>query len=221
MGIYKYSFYNSPNIGIFVKCNDSLIILPFGFAPTKTKKLMNYLELSNKVNTSIGGTRLIGPMIAINNNGILVPSTTSDEEIDVLKQASGINVEKLNSKYTAIGNLIAVNDHGAIVSPILKDVSKQIQNALDIPIHVMTISGFIQTGTIIVPSNSGAIVHPNATDEEIKTISDVLHVDVEPATINGGIPFLSSGIIVNSKSLIVGNLTSGPELIMLSRAFKM
>ena len=36
LGIYKYAFYKSPNIGIFVKCNDHFIVLPLGFAPTKT-----------------------------------------------------------------------------------------------------------------------------------------------------------------------------------------
>jgi len=64
------------------------------------------------------------------------------------------------------------------------------------------------------------VVHPKATEEEIKIISEVLHVEVEPATVNSGIPFLSSGIVANSKSVIVGSLTSGPELIMISRAFK-
>jgi translation initiation factor 6 len=51
-------------------------------------------------------------------------------------------------------------------------------------------------------------------------ISEILKVDVEPATINGGIPYLSSGIIANSNSVVVGSLTTGPEFIMLSRAFK-
>jgi translation initiation factor 6 len=84
----------------------------------------------------------------------------------------------------------------------------------------MTVGGYIQTGTMIVATNAGAVVHPKATEEEIKVISEMLQVQVEPVTINGGIPFLSSGILANSKSVIVGTLTSGPELIMLSRIFK-
>jgi len=44
-------------------------------------------------------------------------------------------------------------------------------------------------------------------------------VNVEPATINGGIPFVSSGILANSNAVVVGNLTSGPEIMMLTRAF--
>jgi translation initiation factor 6 len=39
-------------------------------------------------------------------------------------------------------------------------------------------------------------------------------------TVNGGMPFLSSGVVSNSKAVVVGNLTSGPELIMLSRIFQ-
>ena len=220
MGIYKYAFYKSPNIGIFVKCNDHFIVLPLGFAPTKTTMLSKYLEVTDNIYVSIADTRLLGPMMVMNNNGILVSYITSDEEINILKEKSQLNVERLKSKYTAIGNLIATNDHGAIVlSPLCSDVKTQIQDVLGVSVISMSISGFIQTGAMIVATNKGAAAYPNASDDEIKTISDILNVNVEPVTINGGIPFLASGIIANSKSVVVGNMTSGPELIMLSRAF--
>jgi translation initiation factor 6 len=219
LGIYKYAFYKSPNIGIFVKCNDQFLVLPLGFAPTKTTMLSKYLDVSDIIYVSIADTRLLGPMMVMNNNGILVSSITSDEEINILKEKSQLNVERLKSKYTAIGNLIATNDHGAIVSPLCNDVKTQIQDILGVSVISMSISGFIQTGAMIVATNKGAVAYPDASDDEIKTISDILNVNVEPVTINGGIPFLASGIIANSKSVVVGNMTSGPELIMLSRAF--
>jgi len=219
LGIYKYAFYKSPNIGIFVKCNDNFIVLPLGFAPTKTNRLSQYLEVTDTIYGSIADTRLLGPMMVINNNGILVSYIASDEEINILKEKSQLNVERLKSKYTAIGNLIATNDQGAIVSPLCNDVKTQIQDILGVSVTSMSISGFIQTGAMIVATNKGAVVYPNASDDEIKTISNILNVNVEPVTINGGIPYLASGIIANSKSVVVGNMTSGPELIMLSRAF--
>lgn len=202
-----------------MKCNDQFIVLPLGFAPTKTTMLSKYLEVTDNIYVSIADTRLLGPMMVMNNNGILVSSITSDEEINILKEKSQLNVERLKSKYTAIGNLIATNDHGAIVSPLCNDVKTQIQDILGVCVISMTISGYIQTGAMIVATNKGAAAYPNASDDEIKTISDILNVNVEPVTINGGIPFLASGIIANSKSVVVGNMTSGPELIMLSRAF--
>ena len=202
-----------------MKCNDQFIVLPLGFAPTKTTMLSKYLEVTDNIYVSIADTRLLGPMMVMNNNGILVSSITSDEEINILKEKSQLNVERLKSKYTAIGNLIATNDHGAIVSPLCNDVKTQIQDILGVSVISMTISGYIQTGAMIVATNKGAAAYPNASDDEIKTISDILNVNVEPVTINGGMPFLASGIIANSKSVVVGNMTSGPELIMLSRAF--
>ncbi len=221
MGIYKYDVYKSPNIGLFVRANDRIIIVPFGFAETKTAKLMEFLQVEDEVYTSVGGTRLIGPMAVMNNNGILVPSIASDNEIDILRKASSLNVERLKSKFTAIGNLISTNDNGALVSPLFKgEIDHQVQDVLGVPVHSMTVGGFIQTGSMVVSTNTGAAVHPKCTEEEIKVISEALQVEVEPLTINGGTPFLSSGIVANSKSVIVGSLTSGPELIMLSRAFK-
>ena len=221
MGIYKYDVYKSPNIGLFVRANDRIIIVPFGFAETKTTKLMEYLQVEDEVYTSIGGTRLIGPMAVMNNNGILVPSIASDDEIDILRKASGLNVERLRSKFTAIGNLISTNDNGALLSPLFEgEIDQQVQDILGVPVHSMTVGGFIQTGSMVVSTNTGAVVHPRCTEEEIKVIAEALQVEVEPVTVNGGVPFVSSGIIANSKSVIVGSLTSGPELIMLSRAFK-
>lgn len=208
-------------MGIFAKSNDKLVLLPHGYAETKLKKITEILE-SEPLFVSIAGNRIIGPMVVLNNTGMILPSTASDDELIYLKSITGLNVAKLDSKYTAVGNLISANDKGAIVSPLFKnELDKQIGDVLGVEAHTMSVADFNQTGSIIVTTNTGAAVHPKATEEEIKIISSVLKVEVEPLTINGGIPYLSSGIVWNSKSLIVGSLTTGPELIMLSRAFKM
>ena len=221
MGIFRYDVYKSPNVGIFAKSNDSVVLLPYGYAETKSKKLIEYLEV-NPIFVSIAGNRIIGPMVALNNNGMILPSLASDDEIRYFKQMTGLNVIRLDSKLTAIGNLISANDHGAIVSPLLKgEFDKQIEDTLGITVYTMSIADFNQTGSVIVANNFGAAIHPKASEKEIEIVSSILKVDVEPLTINGGIPYLSSGIICNSKSLVVGSLTTGPELIMLSRGFKM
>jgi translation initiation factor 6 len=221
LGIYRYDIYKSPNIGLFAKINDRIMILPFGVPSTKTTKLLDYLQIDEKVFGSIAGTRIIGAMMVMNSNGILVPATALDEEIQILRQASGLRVERLKTKFTAIGNLISSNDKGAIISPLFEnEVLEQVQDVLGVPTNSMTVGGYVQIGSAIVATNLGAAVHPKATDEEIKNISDILKVPVEPVTVNGGIPFLSYGMLANSKSVIVGSPTSGPELVMISRIFK-
>lgn len=221
MGIFRYDLYKSPNVGIFAKSNDSIVLLPYGYAETKSKKLIDYLQVE-PVFVSIAGNRLIGPMVVLNNKGMILPSLASDDEITYLKQMTGLNIGRLESKHTAVGNLISANDYGAIVSPLFKgEFDKQIEDILGTNVHTMAVADFNQTGSMIVSNNHGAAIHPKASEKEIETVSSILKVDVEPLTINGGIPYLSSGIICNSKSMIVGSLTTGPELIMLSRGFKM
>ncbi len=68
-------------------------------------------------------------------------------------------------------------------------------------------------------NNFGGIIHPETEEEDIKKISNILGVNIEPATINGGTPFVSSGILANNNAVVVGNLTNGPEIMMLTRAF--
>ena len=220
MVIHKYDVYRSPNVGLFVRTNNDTLLLPFGFAETKAKKLKEYLDVEKIIHVSIAGTRLIGPMTVMNNNGILLPSTVSDDEIRILKQ-TGLNVDRLKSKFTAVGNLISANDKGALVSNLFKgEADQNIKDILGVPLQTFSIGGYVQVGSMIVATNAGAIVHPIANDSEISRISEILQVEAEPATVNGGSPFLSSGIIANFSSVIVGNLTTGPELIMISRALK-
>ena len=218
--IHKYDVYRSPNVGLFVRTNNDTLLLPFGFAETKAKKLIEYLDVEKIIHVSIAGTRLIGPMTVMNNNGILLPYTVSDDEIRILKQ-TGLNVDRLKSKFTAVGNLISANDKGALVSNLFKgEADQNIKDILGVPLQTFSIGGYVQVGSMIVATNAGAIVHPMANDSEISRISEILQVEAEPATVNGGSPFLSSGIIANFSSVIVGNLTTGPELIMISRALK-
>ena len=218
--IHKYDVYRSPNVGLFSRTNNDTLLLPFGFAETKAKKLKEYLDVEKIIHVSIAGTRLIGPMTVMNNNGILLPYTVSDDEIRILKQ-TGLNVDRLKSKFTAVGNLISANDKGALVSNLFKgEADQNIKDILGVPLQTFSIGGYVQVGSMIVATNAGAIVHPLANDSEISRISEILQVEAEPATVNGGSPFLSSGIIANFSSVIVGNLTTGPELIMISRALK-
>jgi translation initiation factor 6 len=220
MGIHKYDVYRSPNIGIFLKANDNFLFIPKGFANSKAEKLEDFLG-AKIVNTSIAHTRLLGPLMVTNNNGIIVPRITEDQEVLDLKKATGMNVAKLEAKLTAVGNLIVANDKAAIVSTLLHgETLKEIRDILDVPIECMNIASYHQVGAMIVSTNTGAAVHPKASEKEIDIIKETLNVDVEPVTINGGVPIVAAGMIANSRSIVVGSLTTGPELIMLSRAFK-
>jgi len=217
--IFKYDVYSGSNIGIFTSVNDKFLFVPNGFAKTKAENLAHYLQ-TEYLMTPVANTRLLGVLMVLNNHGILLPGTSSPEEIANLRKCTDLNVKILDTKHNALGNLICVNDKGGVISPIIeKEYIKEIEDTLDIEVIQKRIAGFHQVGAVMKANNLGGIIHPEADEEDIKNFSNVLGVNIEPATINGGIPFVSSGILANSNAVVVGNLTSGPEIMTLTRAF--
>ena len=219
MDIIKYDVYRGSNLGVYISVNDSVVLLPMGFAQSKAEKLAKYLDVEI-LYTSIANTRLIGSLCVLNNKGILLPKTAFANEYELLKKETDLEVGVLDSKFTALGNVICTNDKGAVVSPWLSDKDCQtISDVLGVETIQKKIAGFNQTGAVMVANNSGAAIHPEADEEDMKTFANVLGVKVEQSSINNGIPYVSSGILANNNSIVVGSLTTGPEIMMLTRAF--
>ena len=219
LDIIKYDVYSGPNIGIFTSVNDKFVFIPNGFAKTKAENLARYLQ-TEYIMTPVANTRLLGILMVLNNHGILLPKTSSPDEIANLRKCTCLNVKILDTKYNALGNLICVNDKGGVISPFIeKEFIKEIEDVLDIEVIQKKVAGFHQVGAVMEANNLGGIIHPEADEEDIKNFSNVLGVNIEPATINGGIPFVSSGMLANNNAVVVGNLTNGPEIMMLTRAF--
>ncbi|MFQ5496685.1 MAG: translation initiation factor IF-6 [Nitrosopumilus sp.] len=219
MDIIKYDVYRGPNIGVYTRVNDSIVLLPMGYAETKAKKLAKDLDVKYLF-TSIANTRLIGALCIMNNKGILLPKTAYQDEFDFIKNETDLEVGVLDSKLSALGNVICANDKGAVVSPWMSSEDCQtISDVLGVETLQKKIAGFNQTGVVMVANNSGAVIHPEADEEDMKTFSNLLGVKIEQSTINNGIPYLASGILANNHSIVVGSLTTGPEIMMLTRAF--
>lgn len=219
MDIFKHDVYRGSNIGVYAATCDSHVFLPRGYAAQKVKQISEYLKVK-AVLTSVSGTRVLGVMMVANNTVILVPATITDSEIVWLTESTDLEVRVLESKYTALGNLVCANDRGAIVSPEVPraDVAA-IGDALGVETVQTRIAGYHQTGATVVANSHGCVMHPESSDEEVALVSDVLKVHVEVASINGGVPIVSSGLLVNNNSIVTGTLTSGPEIMMLTRAF--
>jgi translation initiation factor 6 len=219
LDIFKYDVYRGPNIGLYTGVNDKHVFVPNGFAKSKANNLSDYLK-AECIFTSIANTRLFGVMTVVNNQGMLLPSNASPHEYEHIKKSTDLNVDVLDSKYNALGNLICANDKGAVVSPMIpKQKMKKIEDVLGVEVIQKKIAGYHQVGVMAVATKHGGVIHPETDDSDIKTISDVLGVNLEPATINGGIPYVHSGILANNHALVVGNRTTGPEIMMLTRAF--
>ena len=218
MGLHLIDVYRSPNIGVFMKANDSVLLVPKGLAQTKSDKLSGNLGVE-AVATSIGESRLLGPLVSMNGKGILVSRLAEPNELREVESATGLRVGRLESRFTAVGNLVATNDKKALVSPILEPRAvSQVQDVLDVDVERMAIQEYIQVGALVVATNKGAAVYPGLDEQEVDKVGRALGVEAYPTSVNRGVPFVASGIVANSRNALVGTQTTGPELVFITRA---
>ena len=198
MGLHLIDIYRSPNIGVFLKGNDRFLLVPKGLAATKSDKLCDGLGVT-AVPASIGESRLLGALASMNGNGIMV--------------------SRLDSKLTAVGNLVVANHRRALVSPALdaKAVS-QVRDVLGTEVERTPIGEYHQVGTFVVATNSGAAVYPGLEEKDVERIGALLGVDAYPTSVNSGVPYVASGLVANSRNAVAGTQTTGPELVFITRA---
>ena len=189
----------------------------------RTRKQRSLAELLNSsiVSASVAGSRLLGPLAVLNNKGMVVSRLADDEEVRHLSSVTGLKCNEARVPLYVRGKS---DSRPTITERIISDVfseesAKDVERILEVPVKRIRIGNYIQVGAMISCTNSGAIIHPIATEEEINIIGKILGFDPEPATVNGGVPFVGSGFVGNSKSILVGALTRGSELVILGRAF--
>ncbi len=218
MGLHLIDIYRSPNIGVFLKANDKFLLVPKGLAQTKSDKFCQSLGVA-AVPTSIGESRLLGPLVSMNSNGILVSRLAEDVEVSEIQAATGLNVSRLDSKLTAVGNLVVAHDRCALASPLLDSRAlSQVKDVLGTEVERTPIGEYHQVGSFVVATNSGAAVYPGLDEKEVGRLGSLLGVDAYPTSVNSGVPYVASGLIANSKNAVAGSQTTGPELVFITRA---
>ncbi|MEM1519226.1 MAG: translation initiation factor IF-6 [Pyrobaculum sp.] len=208
--------YGSSSIGVFIAANNLLTFLP-NDVPEKVEDVVRNTLKTTIVRFSIAKSPLLGIFLIVNDNGVLLPSLTLEEEIKIIK-AMGLNVEVLNTKYTAISNLILASNRVALVSPLLEpQLRKKVGDVLGVEVVVDSIANNPLVGALAVVNSRGVLVAPEATDADLKKISEYFKTRVDVGTINKGKSFLRGGIVVNDKGALVGDETAGPELMRISQ----
>jgi translation initiation factor 6 len=169
--------------------------------------------------TNIGGCRLVGILVAANSNGMVLPSIIRDHELKVIQDSLETKVRVLQERWTALGNLVLANDNGAVIHPgAPESLAKAVAETLGVEIVTSSIGGLPYVGSLAVATNKGVLAHHSITDHERAVIEKTLKVPVEPGTINGGVPYIRAGLLANTKGAVVGPLTSGPELMAITRS---
>lgn len=72
---------------------------------------------------SIANSSIIGRLCVGNKHGLLVPASITDEEWNILSKSlpADVDLRKIDSKFSALGNVIVCNDHVALVHPDIEN----------------------------------------------------------------------------------------------------
>lgn len=207
--ISKANFNSSPHIGIFCTVTDQLAVVP----PAITQRFEDTIRETLRVDvvkTTLSNTSLIGIFSVANSKRIIVPNILEKSELKTLRDHFP-EVIVLADKYTAVGNLVAMNDHGTVCSRYLQGA---VSDALG-----MSVAGSDLVGSIVFATNKGFLCHRDASAKELKELEGILKVKGAPTTVNFGDPFVKPGLLGNKNGVIAGSLTSGPELNRIDDVF--
>ncbi|MEM3363921.1 MAG: translation initiation factor IF-6 [Candidatus Micrarchaeia archaeon] len=213
----KLNFYGNPYIGVYAKASDRVALIPQDALDKFEDSIRQRLKVE-VYRATIASSGILGIYTAMNSNGIVVPNLAYKDEVHALRKETGMNVCQLDTKSNAIGNVICCNDKGAIVSDLLeKSNIKKIEDCLGVEAVQLRIAGFATVGVACIATNKGLVAHNNISDDELKQIEEVLGVDGINSSVNMGFPFPAYGIVANSNGYVVGEKTSGIELMRIER----
>lgn len=217
MPLIQLDLNGSPYVGVFARASDRVVIVPPSVPESVLAELQRALGVP-VVPLGIGGSNIVGSVVAMNSNGAVVADFADDEEIAALERA-GLKVGRVAGKYNAAGNNILANDHGAYLNPdFSKQAEKSVADILGVPCERGTLAGLKTVGSAAVVTAKGVLCHPKTSDEEMDLLEKLFKVEADIGTVNHGAPFIGAGLVANSKGAVAGTATTGPELNRIENA---
>lgn len=218
MPLERLRILGNPNIGVFICASNKYALIPKGVTSQAKRKISDILNVE-VIETQVAGTPLLGVFLVCSDNVVLVPGIMRDEEVNHLREV-GLRVAIIESKHTALGNVVLHNSKAALLSTELsEDEIKLIVNSLGVEkFKVSKIANMTAVGSVAVITDKGAVVHPDVGDDELRFISEFFNVNADIATVNFGVAFIKTGLVANNYGALVGERTTGPEIMRIMKA---
>ncbi len=176
------------------------------------------------LHATIAGCRFVGRTTVGNIRGLLVPNTTTDQELQHLRNSipEKVVVQRIEERLSALGNVISTNDHVALIHPDTdRETEEIISDVLGVEVFRQTVGGQALVGSYAKFTNQGGMVHPRTTIQDMEELSSLLQVPLVAGTVNRGSDVLGGGMIVNDWCAFCGLDTTGTEISVLESIFKL
>jgi len=221
----RIQFEGNNEIGVFSKLTNAYCLVAIGGTANFYSLFESELsETIPVVHTSIAGCRIIGRMTVGNRNGLLVPSTTTDQELQTVRNSlpDSVKIQRVEERLSALGNVISCNDYVALVHPDLdRETEEIIQDTLGVEVFRQSVAGNVLVGSYCVFTNQGGIVHPKTSTNEQDELSSLLQVPLVAGSVNRGSEVLGAGLVANDWSLFCGLDTTATEISLLEAVFRL
>ena len=208
---------NNPNVGVFVIATDDYAIVPYTLLDEKADIIKEALDV-DIVKASVSGSNLIGSLAVANSNGIIVSPHVLDREVKQFEEL-GLNVGIVPGQYSALGNIVAANDKGALASHFLSTKALEvIEETLDVNAVPYHIAEMDIIGSLVQVTNKGFLASKYASEAEVDFASEVFGVEGDIGTVGRGISLIGACSIANSNGAIVAKDSTGPEMARVEEA---
>lgn len=221
----RCQFENSNEVGVFAKLTNAYALVALGgsenFYSVFEAELSDHIPV---VKASIAGTRLVGRLTAGNRNGLLVPNTTTDQELMHIRNSlpDEVVVQRIDERLSALGNCVVTNDYVALVHPdIDRETEEIVADVLGVEVFRQTIAGNVLVGSFGTFTNQGGLVHPQTSVEDLDELSSLLQIPLVAGTVNRGSDVIGAGLVANDWSAFTGLDTTSTELSLIDSVFKL
>jgi translation initiation factor 6 len=168
--------------------------------------------------------RLTGGVVHRNRKGLLVPTSTTDQELQHLRNSlpDEIRIQRIEERLSALGNVIVSNDHIALIHPDLeRETEEIIADVLGVEVFRQTVADNVLVGSYMALSNQGGLVHPKTSIQDQDELSSLLQVPLVAGSVNRGSNVIGGGMVVNDWLAVTGLDTTAPELSVIESVFRL
>merc|ERR1712038_805245 len=221
----RAQFENSHEIGVFSKLTNAYCLVAIGGSETFYSVFEGELgDTIPVIHTSIAGCRIIGRLCVGNRHGLLLPSTTTDQELQQIRNSlpDSVSIQRVEERLSALGNVVACNDYVALVHPDLdRETEEILADVLKVEVFRQTVADNVLVGSYCALSNQGGIVHPRTSTADQDELSSLMQIPLVAGTVNRGSEVIGAGVVVNDWAAFVGQDTTSTEISVMESVFKL
>lgn len=221
----RTQFEASNDVGVFCKLTNAYCLVGIG----SSENFYSFVEAELTdvipvIHCSIAGTRIVGRVTVGNRHGLLVPNATTDQELQHIRNSlpDSVQIRRLDERLSALGNVIACNDHVAVVhAEISKETEQALVEVLKVEVYRLSLGENTLVGSYATLTSNGALVAAKTPPEVQRELASLIQVPVVAGTVNRGSELIGAGVCVNDWIAFCGLATTSAELSVLESIFKL